>query len=207
MVTQSNQFSCNSQFSHFGQDRYIECKLTAARQKNFHLSKCSLIFHATASCSDVTCNLETWSRYDSHQDLRSFTRNNIPKRLILGILQPTKYTKNNTTDEICVCVQYSGGSLQPFSFDGDTLECIDLITIKICFHAMLIKFVWRLHGGQPKIQQKPVPNVSLGLEFTLEEIPTCLETFKVAPSFWFLNINMPIFFVETVFKLSQEDVV
>ena len=39
----------------------------------------------------------------------------------------------------------------------------------------------------------------------------CLETlkpcvFKVAPSFWFLNVNTPIF-DETVFKLSQEDVV
>ena len=32
------------------------------------------------------------------------------------------------------------------------------------------------------------------------------DTVKVAPSFLFLNINMPIF-VETVFKLSQEDVV
>ena len=37
--------------------------------------------------------------------------------------------------------------------------------------------------------------------------PFCAIPFKVAPSFWFLNINMPIFFVETVFKQSQEDVV
>ena len=31
-----------------------------------------------------------------------------------------------------------------------------------------------------------------------------MSRIKMAPSFWFLNINMP-FFVETISKLSQED--
>ena len=39
----------------------------------------------------------------------------------------------------------------------------------------------------------------------LLNICTLRSAFKVALSFWFLIINMPNFFVETVFKLSQED--